>query len=160
VVSSSLLLLGAQLEHHGLEVALHLAEDLPPVLANPFSLEEVVINLLVNARDAVEDRFEAEPDLAGPHVELVTRLDPQSEDRPVRIEVRDRGMGISDEIVEAIFDPFFTTKGPQRGTGLGLSIARAIIEDFDGRIDIQSKRGEGTVATISLPAAAVPAWVE
>lgn len=159
VVTSTLALVGAQLAHHGLEVDVDLTEGLPPTLANPFSLEEVLINLVLNARDAVEERISGESDLAGPHLIIATWQDPADEVRPLRIDVRDRGTGIPGRILETVFDPFFTTKGPQHGTGLGLSIARAIIEDFGGVIELHSREGEGTTVTIALPAAAAAAAV-
>jgi PAS domain S-box-containing protein len=151
VVQSSLDLLGAQLRDHGLELDIALAESLPSVQANPYSLEEVVINLIINARDAMEDRLHTEPDIPPPHLRVTTRLDSIDQQRVI-IEVTDWGRGIPEEIIDRIFDPFFTTKGPNGGTGLGLSIARAIVEEFGGTLDIHSSPGEGTVATVTIAA--------
>jgi PAS domain S-box-containing protein len=151
VVQSSLDLLGAQLRDHGLELEIDLAENLPCVRANPYSLEEVVINLIINARDAMEERLHAEREVPSPHLRISTRLDNGDQQRVV-IEVTDWGLGISKELIDRIFDPFFTTKGPNGGTGLGLSIARAIVEEFGGTLDIRSTSGEGTVATVAIAA--------
>jgi signal transduction histidine kinase len=128
-----------------------LAENLPPVLANPFSLEEVVLNLIINARDAVEERLEVNSSDAPFRVLLRTFLEQESESRQLKIEVVDWGVGIPEDILPSVFDPFFTTKEPNQGTGLGLSISQSIIEHFEGTIDIQSTLGQGTTVTISLP---------
>jgi len=69
----------------------------------------------------------------------------------VRVEVEDNGTGISAEIAQRVFDPFFTTKDPDQGTGLGLSISRSIIEEFGGRLELQSEPGKGTTVTVFLP---------
>ncbi|MBN1475337.1 PAS domain-containing protein [Candidatus Sumerlaeota bacterium] len=151
VVQSSLDLLGAQLRDHGLELEIDLAEALPFVRANPYSLEEVVINLIINARDAMEERLQSTPEAPPPHLRISTQL--RDGDQPrVIIEVTDWGHGISEAVIDRIFDPFFTTKGPNGGTGLGLSIARAIVEEFGGTLDIRSSPGEGTVATVAIEA--------
>jgi len=150
VVTAAADLLQAQFRSHGLELAEELAEDLPPVLANPFSLEEVFLNLLTNARDAVEER-----DAGGSGwVRVRTALLEEDGGAVVCIEVEDNGTGIDPEIVERIFDPFFTTKGPDRGTGLGLSISKSIVEQLGGRIEVASASAQGTTIAIRLPAEA------
>ena len=70
----------------------------------------------------------------------------------VKIQVIDHGIGIPNDLTDKVFDPFFTTKSPDKGTGLGLAISKSIIEDINGRLDIQSKSGVGTTVTITLPA--------
>ena len=67
------------------------------------------------------------------------------------VQISDNGTGIAADLQEKIFDPFFTTKDPDKGTGLGLSISRTIIEEHDGRIEVQSTPGQGTSITIALP---------
>ena len=151
VVGSAVDLLGAQFRSHGLELACELVEDLPPVRANPFSLEEVLLNLLSNARDAVEERPSEDGVLSPGRVQVRTGLNGSGSASQVQIEVSDTGMGIPADILAKIFDPFFTTKDPDKGTGLGLAISRSIVEEFGGRMEIQSAVGEGTTAVISLP---------
>jgi C4-dicarboxylate-specific signal transduction histidine kinase len=150
VVDTSLSLVEAQLRERGIALERELADDLPEVMANPFSLEEIVLNLVSNARDAVESvpertvRVRAQRrDLAGGEVRVV-------------VEVSDRGPGIPDEDFDRVFEPFFTTKGPDKGTGLGLSICRSIVESFDGAIELETEPGRGTTVSVSLPAAPRP----
>ncbi len=151
VVQSSMAMLGEQFRAHGLALHFEPTEGLPVVQANPFSLEEVVLNLMMNARDATEERLKEEP-LAPHNIELKTFLDARDPRRPVRIQVVDQGVGIPSETLPKIFDPFFTTKDPDKGTGLGLSICKSIVEEMGGGIDLHSTPGVGTTATVSLPA--------
>ena len=150
VVESAVRMLGEQFRSRGLELVCELGEDLPCIVGNPFSLEEVVLNLLVNARDAVEDRV-GEDREASPRVVVRTGVAGEGSEQQVRVEVADRGVGIPDSILEKVFDPFFTTKGPDRGTGLGLSICRSIVEEYGGKIEIESRVGQGTTVIVSLP---------
>jgi signal transduction histidine kinase len=149
VIEASLEMLGAQFRAHGLGLKKELATGLPSVTANAYSLEEVVLNLLSNARDAVQAQKEREGDGFAPGVVVRSLLD---EEGWVRLEVEDNGTGIPAEIVQRVFDPFFTTKDPDRGTGLGLSISRSIIEEFGGRLELRSEPDQGTKMSISLPA--------
>ena len=151
VVSSAMGLLNVQFRSRGLELECELTEKLPPVLANPFSLEEVVLNLIINARDAMEERSQKSSSSIPPRILLRTFLEGKGQEGHVKIEVIDWGVGIPPEILAKVFDPFFTTKGPDRGTGLGLSISKSIVEQFGGTIQMQSTPGQGTTVTISLP---------
>ena len=151
VIRSALGMLTAQFRSRGVELECELAENLPTVWANPFSLEEVILNLLLNARDATEERFREGADTTP----LPVRIQSIATDTagPVNIHVVDQGIGIPQHILPEIFDPFFTTKEPDRGTGLGLSISKSIVEQFGGTLHIESLQGQGTTATVSLPPA-------
>jgi len=151
VIQSALGMLAAQFQFRGVELECELAEDLPLVLANPFSLEEVVLNLLLNARDATEEYLQAGSGTRPQHVRV--RSIAAATEGPVKVQVIDRGIGIPQDILPEIFDPFFTTKEPDRGTGLGLSISKSIVEQFGGTLHIESIQDQGTTATVSLPAA-------
>jgi PAS domain S-box-containing protein len=150
VVQSSLDMLQEQFRSHGLELECELAEGLPLVMANPFSLEEVLLNLLNNARDALEEKPQTATEFESRRIQVRTDRVEGTEPR-VRIEIVDSGAGIPAEILEKVFDPFFTTKGPDKGTGLGLAISRTIVESFGGLLEIHSAAGKGTTATILLP---------
>ena len=152
VVQSSMDILGIQFQSRGLELVCELTEDLPVVSANPFSLEEVVLNLLSNARDAVKERLQMDGTSTPPRVLLRTRVDGEGPGQHVKIEVIDWGVGIPHHLLPKVFDPFFTTKGSDRGMGLGLSVSRSIVEQFGGTLEVQSMLGQGTTGTISLPA--------
>lgn len=113
------------------------AQNLPFVMVNGDQLEQVFINIVLNAADAMPDGGE-----------LTIRA--FSNQNTVDIEFRDTGKGISDEHVERIFDPFFTTK--EKGTGLGLSVSYTIVRSFGGSISVSSIPGKGTIFTVRLPA--------
>jgi len=120
------------------EVALEL-EPLPTVTCSAGKINQVVLNLLINAIDASP---------RGSKVTLRSR--PDGEDG-VALEVVDRGVGIPEDVRGRIFDPFFTTKPVGQGTGLGLSISYGIVQDHGGRIEVESKAGEGSRFTVHLP---------
>lgn len=147
VVSSSIDLLGAQFRSRGITLETQLSDHLPSVLANPFSIEQVLLNLLNNARDAIEEYQAQGHEIEYPRVVIQTNT-PNSE--CVQIQVIDNGGGIPQDILQKVFDPFFTTKDPDKGTGLGLSISKSIIEEFDGTLSIQSDNNQ-TIAAIQIP---------
>ena len=117
--------------------------DLPRVRCYAGQLNQVFLNLLVNACDAIDDRGT---------IRIVTR--PIAEG--VRLEFHDDGPGISEDVQSRIFDPFFTTKPVGVGTGLGLSLSHGIIERHDGRLSVVSELGKGTTFVIELPLDAPP----
>ncbi|MFP5238283.1 MAG: transporter substrate-binding domain-containing protein [Acidobacteriota bacterium] len=119
-----------------------LGQGLPPVLGNAQRIEQVVVNLLLNACQALPDRTRA--------VTLATRYNRDSD--CVELTVRDEGVGIAPEHMPHLTDPFFTTKRAQGGTGLGLSVSAGIVKDMGGVLEFQSSPGHGTAATLSLPA--------
>jgi PAS domain S-box-containing protein len=129
------------------EVQTRLDADRPVVEMSSVELEQALLNLILNARDAVED--------AG---RIVVETDIESageaegfERRFVAISVRDDGCGMSEEQLSRIFEPFFTTKGPGEGTGMGLPMVRRITEEAGGAVDASSQPGEGTCMTLRLP---------
>ena len=113
-------------------------EKVPPVLGQPGELNQVFLNLLVNAAQAIEKKGKI-------------RIHTFSRDGSVGIEISDTGSGIPPENLSRIFDPFFTTKATGQGTGLGLSVAYGIIEKHGGKIEVRSTPGEGTTFVVSLP---------
>ena len=137
-----------QLKVRGIDVAWDIAEDLPPVSADPIRLEQVFINLLLNARDSIEERLGAE---AGVQEDGVIRLKTRLNRDLVAIEVSDNGKGIPGDMVDKVFEPFFTTKEVGKGTGLGLSISYGIVRECGGRIYADNVPGGGARFIISLP---------
>lgn len=137
-----------QLTLRDIDVKLDLAEHLPPILADANRLEQVFINLLINARDAIEDRWKDKtPEKTDKCITLRTVL----EGGQVRIEVGDTGTGIPKAIESKIFEPFFTTKKVGKGTGLGLSISYGIIQEYEGTIRAVSPRSGGTTFVMVFP---------
>jgi two-component system, NtrC family, sensor kinase len=118
-------------------------EKLPPVLGSTTRLQQVFLNLFMNARDAMP---------GGGMLEVRTTANNGS----VEIEVTDTGMGISAEHIHRIFDPFFTTKSTGRGTGLGLSVSYGIIKEHAGKVDVRSTPGKGTSFRLEFPVAKKP----
>ncbi len=148
-VERSLAIFMQQLRLREIEVVKDFQENLPFVLANNNRLEQVFINLLINARDAIEDKCEKFGHAIEKKIFLKTRL----RQGKVRIEVADTGLGIPKPLLEKIFEPFFTTKRVGRGTGLGLSISYGIIQDYEGTIKVETRENEGSDFIINLPVA-------
>ena len=146
-VERSLAIFMQQLKLREIEVEKDFQENLPSVLANNNRLEQVFINLLINARDAIEDKCEKLGHTIEKKIFLKTRL----RHGKVRIEVADTGLGIPKPLLEKIFEPFFTTKRVGRGTGLGLSISYGIIQDYEGTIKVETRENEGSDFIITLP---------
>ncbi|MFH1152631.1 MAG: ATP-binding protein [Pseudomonadota bacterium] len=138
-----------QLKVRGINVFWDVTENLPQVKANPGRLEQVFINLLINARDAIESKVQTVYD----GVEIATAITIRAyvSETHVCIEIEDTGTGIPEDIVEKIFQPFFTTKEVGKGTGLGLSISYGIIKDCSGEIRIKKTSDQGTVFLILIP---------
>ena len=146
-VERSLAIFMQQLKLREIEVEKDFQENLPSVLANNNRLEQVFINLLINARDAIDDKCEKLGHTIEKKIFLKTRL----RHGKVRIEVADTGSGIPKPLLEKIFEPFFTTKRVGRGTGLGLSISYGIIQDYEGTIKVETRENEGSDFIITLP---------
>jgi signal transduction histidine kinase len=145
LVEDSLLLLERELRKYRVRVDRRF-EPVPRVMANGNQIQQVVLNLLINARQAMA---------GGGYVSIRIGHDPAGQ--TVDLTIRDNGCGIAPENLHQIFDPFFTTKtGPDSsgkgGSGLGLSACRDIIEAHRGRIRVESALGKGTAFTIKLPA--------
>jgi histidine kinase len=138
-----------QLKARGIDLVWDLADPLPPVRADANRLEQVFINLLINARDAIEEKVQDHPHHKG---EKKIYLTSRRRDGFVQVEVRDTGKGIPRALIGKIFEPFFTTKEVGKGTGLGLSISYQIVQDFGGTIRAQSREGEGSAFIIRFPA--------
>ncbi len=138
-----------QLKLRQIEVVQNLYNELPLILADENRLEQVFINLLINSRDAIEERFEQndQTNELAKQIFLTTRVS----DKWVVIEIEDTGTGIPSTIADKIFEPFFTTKEPGKGTGLGLSIGYGIIKDYGGIISVDKGRMNGALFTIHFP---------
>ncbi|MDX2441851.1 MAG: PAS domain S-box protein [Desulfobacterales bacterium] len=137
-----------QLKVRGIDVAWDIKEDLPMIMANPDRLEQVFINLLVNARDAIEEKWKSKVYKNDSNkITLKTR----SEEKKVIAEICDTGPGITKGISDKIFEPFFTTKEVGEGTGLGLSISYGIIKECGGNIKVASSNAKGTCFAITFP---------
>jgi PAS domain S-box-containing protein len=153
VVDGALKLVGAQLRLHGIEVVVDTAAQAPQVVGRANRLEQALLNLVTNARDALESRRLAEHLPSGWHPTLRLALTADAASGPVQLAVIDNAGGVPEAVVGRVFDPFFTTKEVGRGTGLGLSIARGIMQEHGGGLELQNRPGEGATFVMSLPAA-------
>jgi len=144
VVEGPLKLMGQQLKNHNIDLMMELAPDLPKFKGDSIRLEQVIMNLITNARGAVES-------CGREKMKIEIRTYQNNSQQEVVAEVKDNGGGIPDDIREKIFQPFFTTKEPGKGTGLGLSVSSKIIEEHKGRIEVESEVGEGTTFRVILP---------
>ena len=129
-------------------MAWEIDENLPPIMGDPGRLEQVMINLLLNARDAIEQKCASDLD---PQTDKVIRLITALRGNRVLVKVCDTGGGIPDPIVDKIFEPFFTTKKVGEGTGLGLSISYGIVKECDGKIYARPNPGGGTCFVMEFP---------
>jgi signal transduction histidine kinase len=139
VVQRSLQFVSNQLEISQIKTEVNIAPDLPAVRVDPSQIEQVLVNLFINANQATQAN-----DL------LFVDVYHDASDRTVIIKIRDTGSGIKKEDLPYIFDPFFTTKESQ-GTGLGLAMSYGIIRQHHGDITVESEEGRGTTFTIKLP---------
>jgi C4-dicarboxylate-specific signal transduction histidine kinase len=142
VIERSLSLVQEQLRLRGIQVGFELAPDELVILGNPIQLEQVFINLLTNARDALADAQERR-----------VRITSSRDGDAVRVCFEDSGPGIPPEVEPRIFDPFFTTKEVGSGTGLGLSITYSIVQEHGGQITVDGRLGRGASFEIELPLA-------
>jgi len=143
--------LGHQLKVHDVKVELDLDPDIPHILAEHNRLEQVFINLVSNAIDAMDEK-DNRPDAANKEKRLTIKS--FAENDHVCVKVTDTGGGMTEEVKNKIFEPFYTTKKVGKGTGLGVSISYGIVQDYKGSIEIESEVGKGTTFTIKFPQAA------
>lgn len=141
VVQRTLRLVGENLKRHGIRLDVDVPDDLPQVLARPQQIQQVLLNLIINAKDAVQ------PQPGDREVTLRAGFDAEE----AHMSVADNGPGLPEELGERIFEPFITTKRARGGTGLGLSISKSIVEGYGGRLEVETAPGEGTTFRFFLP---------
>lgn len=150
-LNDCLALAGAQLRRDGIVPRLDLPADLPPVSALKYQLQQVFLNLISNARYALNEKY------PGQHPDKILEIHGEGlgdgDKDQVLLTFKDNGSGIPEELLERVRNPFFTTKPAGQGTGLGLSISSAIIENHGGKLTLESVSGEYTTVIVELPAA-------
>jgi PAS domain S-box-containing protein len=146
-IKNAISMISQQFKQHEIKLQLDLKKEPDLVYGNTYQLEQVILNLLSNARDAVEEKAGSR------HGDYEKKVNVRSfqEDLHIIIEVEDNGVGIESVNSDKLFLPFFTNKDRGKGTGLGLPISFEIINDFNGTIDFDSIPGTGTVFRIQLP---------
>jgi signal transduction histidine kinase len=139
-LEASCQLLEYQLSRENIQLVKNYSIDLPTVMADPQQMQQVFVNIMLNAHQAM-------PECGSLAIETWAK------NREVAVAFADEGVGIPPEHLGRVFDPFFTTKEPGEGTGLGLSVSYGIVQRHGGQIDVESQMGEGTVFTVRLPIA-------
>lgn len=138
-----------QLKSHGIDVVWDKNCALPDILADPDRLEQVFVNLVINAKDAIEEKWKKAGSGQGDN-DRITIITKATNDT-VFIEVCDTGIGIQKEVEDKLFEPFFTTKEVGKGTGLGLSISYGIVKECSGEIQIVQGKHQGAIFMLSFP---------
>lgn len=145
LIESTLSFGGGQMSKKGIEVIKEFSSNIPAVIGNRTELQQVILNMITNARDALEK---------GGRFTITTGV---SEDQAhVFIEFADNGTGIEKHVIDRLFQPFFTTKGQGEGIGLGLSVSYGIIKNHHGQITVDSEPGKGARFTVLLPVETQP----
>jgi len=148
VVTRAFQMFHQQLKIRGIKVIKETDQDLPVVIVDPNRLEQVFINLILNARDAIEEKWGDREDQSDTKKIIIKTY---SDKKYVFVKVIDTGTGINDTIAEKIFEPFYTTKGVGKGTGIGLSISYGIIKDCRGIIYTDREKKDGAAFIIKFP---------
>lgn len=140
IISEVLSFLGKEASYRNISINTDIPEDIPVIYSDHGSLQQIFLNLINNAFQAMSDN--------GGRLDIIAK---KQENDAISISIKDNGCGISSDDQKKIFEPFFTTKGLKGGTGLGLSITHGLVRKLNGDISVESKIGEGTTFTVTLP---------
>lgn len=143
-IEDALSMISTQCKNHNIGIKTDIEPGEYFTLGNKYRLEQVLLNLLSNAKDALNEKFDEYDDAK----KIIIRLCKKA--KKIILQIEDNGIGLDKHLLKNAFDPFFTTKNEQEGTGLGLSISYGIISEMQGKIFLQSKKNEYTIATIEL----------
>jgi signal transduction histidine kinase len=147
VAEETVAIVRPEAEARQIQLELELADDLRPILGDRVHLQQVLLNLLMNAADAVTPM---------PPERRRVRVWTRARNGEMRLAVADSGVGIPTDRLSQVFEPFYTTKSEGSGMGMGLAIARSIVEAHAGRMGAESNAGTGAIVWVSLPASAGP----
>ena len=146
-IKNAISMISEQFKHHAIKLIIKLDKKVHPINGNTYKFEQVILNLLNNAKDALDEKTKVMKDDFEKTIKINTSFDEQTN----YVEVTDNGIGIKPEDIDRILFPFYTTKEVGKGTGLGLSISFGIIKELNGNIEIESKPLAGTTFKITLP---------
>ena len=138
IIEDSLYFFKSRCIKEGIRLELSLGPSMPEIYADPVQMNQVLVNIVVNAMQAMLDGG-------------ILSIETVHSGNEITITIKDTGIGMTKEILQQIFDPFFTTKGTDKGLGLGLSVVDGIIKSQKGKIEVSSKQGKGTEFRIKLP---------
>ncbi|MDP2338157.1 MAG: PAS domain S-box protein [Bacteroidota bacterium] len=146
-IRNSISMISEQILRKEIKLTFNPDKNVPTLKGNSYRFEQVILNMLINAKDAIEEKKKKNYKNFEKKIDLSTKLI----EKQIIIEIKDNGIGIKSEDIEKVLNPFFTTKPPGKGTGLGLSISYAIIKELGGEIEIQSTPQIGTSILIKIP---------
>ncbi len=149
IIGQTVSLINTVIKKDQITLDIQLDEGLPEIKCRSQQIQQVLMNLLTNARDALNEKYPEYDE--NKTIRVGCRLFERDDRRWVRIAVEDQGNGITDEVRERMFDPFFSTKPRETGTGLGLSISHGIVKDHHGKIEVETEPGEYTRFMLELP---------
>jgi len=149
VIESALALAAYQIEKSKIELVVKLTPDIPKLSGSSNGLEQIIVNLLLNAKDAVEEKLRGDRSAEKGTITIETRLHPDG--ALAIVNITDNGCGIEQKHVPQIFNPFYTTKQSGKGTGLGLSVSLGIAQVHGGFIDLETAVGTGSTFSLILP---------
>jgi signal transduction histidine kinase len=152
LIEDTLSLIRAVLRKDQIKLDVDIAEPLPPLRCRVQQIQQIIMNLVTNARDALNERYPTSDEAK--RIQIRCRAIDRDGKPWVRISVHDRGGGMPAHVLSRIFDPFFTTKPRGQGTGLGLAVSHAIAVDHGGELGVETELGAGTKFHLQLPAAA------
>jgi C4-dicarboxylate-specific signal transduction histidine kinase len=142
IIRRTVSIIDHKLKLANVELELQLDETLPNIKCDNSQIQQVIVNLVMNASEATHNRD---------HGKVTVRTTVNTNRESIRLEVKDNGDGIPKEYLAKIYDPFFTTKGEGKGVGLGLAVVYGIVESHGGEIEVDTKVGEGTIFRVDLP---------
>ena len=151
IIRHTVTLIGTIMKHDQIELVVDIEKDLPEINCRGQQIQQVLMNLLTNARDTLNDKYPGYDQYK--IIKLKCSKIYENGDEWVRISIKDNGNGIPENVRESIFDPFFTTKGRDEGSGLGLSISYGITKEHKGRLYYETEEGKYTEFFVELPAA-------
>ncbi len=146
-ISNAISMISQQFKHHGIKLTVNLSKECAVISGNTYRFEQVILNMLSNAKDAIEEKAGTKKTGFDKHVIIRSYHSNNS----IFVEVKDNGCGIDENRINRILLPFYTTKEAGQGTGLGLSISLSIIKELGGNIEIESRKGLGSTFRILLP---------
>ena len=146
-ITNAISMISEQFKHHGILMTVKLDPNVHPIVGNTYRFEQVILNLLTNAKDALDEKTKS----TNVYFEKSITIGSYHDYKTNFVEIRDNGIGVRPQDIDRIMLPFFTTKEVGIGTGLGLSVSFGIIKELNGNIDIESKLNIGTLFRISLP---------
>lgn len=149
IVESTMSLIRALLRQDQITLDVHVPEDLPLIECRSQQIQQIIMNLLTNSRDALNEKYEAFD--ANKKICITSRVLEKDGEQWIRTTIEDHGHGVAEDVLDRMFDPFYTTKPRDKGTGLGLSISHGIVKDHGGKLTVETEIGQWTRIHVDLP---------